>query len=55
MLDNESYFSRLMMPIAIAEFKKKQNINLDLDSFRYINDLLVREYLNEFNNTEFGA
>ena len=49
-LDNENYFERLMMPLVINQFKNKQKINLDADTSRYINHLVVHEYMNEFNN-----
>lgn len=48
-LDNESYFERLTMPLVIDQFKTKQNIKLDVDASRYINNLVVKEYMNEFN------
>ena len=49
-LDNESYFERLTMPLVIDQFKTKQNIKLDADASKYINNLVVQEYMNEFNN-----
>jgi type I restriction enzyme R subunit len=49
-LDNESYFERLTMPLVIDQFKAKRNIKLDADASRYINNLVVQEYMNEFNN-----
>lgn len=49
-LNNENYFERLMMPMVINQFKNKQRINLDADTSRYINHLVVHEYMNEFNN-----
>ncbi len=48
-LDNESYFERQMMPLVIARFMKEQNIKLNPDASRYINHLVVAEYLKEFN------
>lgn len=48
-LDNESYFERQMMPLVIARFMKEQNIKLNADASRYINHLVVAEYLKEFN------
>lgn len=48
-LDNESYFERQMMPLVIARFMKEQNIKLNADASRYINRLVVAEYLKEFN------
>lgn len=48
-LDNENYFEKMMMPIVIKEFKTEQKIPLNADSSRYINNLVVQEYMNEFN------
>ncbi len=50
MLDNESYFERTLMPIVINRFMKQQDIKLNPDASRYINHLVVAEYLNEFNS-----
>lgn len=49
MLNNEDYFKRLMMTNIITRFHNEQNINLTPDATRYINGLVVTEYLNEFN------
>ena len=48
-LDNESYFERQMMPLVIKRFKGEQQIPLNADASRYINHLVVAEYLKEFN------
>lgn len=48
-LDNESYFERQMMPLVIRRFKGEQNIPLNADVSRYINHLVVVEYLKEFS------
>jgi len=48
-LDNESYFERQMMPLVIKRFKGEQNMQLNADASRYINHLVVAEYLKEFN------
>jgi len=50
MLDNESYFERTMMPIVINRFMKQQQIKLNPHASRFINHLVVAEYLNEFNS-----
>lgn len=50
MLNNESFFERTMMPIVINRFMKQQQIKLNPDASRYINHLVVAEYLNEFNS-----
>ncbi|MCW9014479.1 MAG: type I restriction endonuclease subunit R, partial [Gammaproteobacteria bacterium] len=49
LLDNESYFERMMMPHVIDHFMKQQNIKLNPEASKYINKLVVAEYLNEFN------
>jgi len=47
LLDNEGYFSQQLIQLVIAAFDKI-HISLDPDSARFINSLLVREYLNEY-------
>ena len=49
MLNNESYFERMMQPIVIGEFYNRQNIKLTPHATRTINHLVVSEYMNEFN------
>lgn len=48
-LNNEGYFDKLMIKTVIQEFKNKHGIPLDVKSSKYINKLVVKEYLNEFN------
>ena len=48
-LDNESYFENQMMPLVIRRFMKEQQIKLNADTSRYINHLVVAEYLKQFN------
>lgn len=48
-MDNESYFERQMMPLVINRFMTQQQIKLNGDASRYINHLVVAEYLKEFN------
>tara|TARA_R110002049_G_scaffold309186_1_gene518205 strand:- start:16668 stop:19796 length:3129 start_codon:yes stop_codon:yes gene_type:complete len=48
-LDNESYFERQMMPLVINRFMRQQQIKLNADASKYINHLVVAEYLKEFN------
>lgn len=48
LLDNESYFSTQMMRLVIDQFKNKNKINLNAESSKYINNLVVTEYINEF-------
>ena len=46
-LDNESYFQGLMMNVVFDGFEKAQ-IDLAPETALYINDCLVKEYLNEY-------
>ncbi|WP_028487572.1 type I restriction endonuclease subunit R [Thiothrix lacustris] len=48
-LDNESYFERMIQRSVVQQFHLAQNIKLTPDSTRYINQLVVKEYLDEFN------
>ena len=48
-MDNESYFERLMMPLVIRQFNTQQDIQLNPDTARSINHLIVAEYLHEYN------
>ena len=49
MLANESYFGRTMMPLVINQFNNKLKIKLNPDASYYINNLVVAEYMKEFN------
>jgi type I restriction enzyme R subunit len=46
-LNNESYFTQLMMQMVIGSFGKNK-IELDPESAKYINTCLVKEYMNEY-------
>ena len=47
LLNNEGYFSQMMIQMIIDSFLKK-NIKLDSESAMYINNCIVKEYINEF-------
>ena len=49
LLNNESYFEKMMQPIVIGEFYTRQHIKLNADATRSINQLVVAEYMNEFS------
>jgi type I restriction enzyme R subunit len=49
LLNNESYFERMMQPIVIGEFSTRQHIKLTPDASRSINQLVVAEYMHEFS------
>lgn len=48
LLNNEGYFDQMMTNFVINNFIKKNKIELDPDTTRYINQCVVKEYINEF-------
>ncbi|WP_440615307.1 type I restriction endonuclease subunit R [Cysteiniphilum sp. 6C5] len=48
-LNNEEYFKRGIMPCVINRFKDQQQIPLNSEVSKYINSLVVSEYLKEAN------
>ena len=48
-VENEGYFDTSMRRVVIDELKYRQKIALDAESTKYINNLVVKEYLNEYN------
>jgi type I restriction enzyme R subunit len=50
-LDNESYFGQMLIQMVIRSFSKNK-IALEPDSARYINNCLVKEYMNEYQGTQ---
>ena len=49
-LDNESYFNKMVIQMVVNSFSKNK-IELDPESARYINNCLVKEYMNEYFGT----
>jgi type I restriction enzyme R subunit len=47
-LNNEVYFSKEMVRLLIGQFTE-QKIELNAETSNYINNLVVKEYMNEFN------
>jgi len=47
MLENESFVEKMMMRLVISQFNKKQQIPLTPTATKRINNLLVKEYMNE--------
>jgi type I restriction enzyme R subunit len=47
LLDNESYFQGLMMNMVFDGFQKTK-VDLDPESATYINNCVVKEYINEY-------
>lgn len=56
LVNNESYFEGMMMPLVIGEFQNRQKIQLTPGASRTINQLVVAEYINEFaSGTRIGT
>jgi type I restriction enzyme, R subunit len=53
MLDHEAFFNRYMMKLVTQEFLREQKMKLDFQTTANINQLIVSEYLNQFNNITF--
>ncbi|MFZ1292075.1 MAG: type I restriction endonuclease [Melioribacteraceae bacterium] len=49
LLENEGYFNSMMQKIVINQFLNQNKIKIDADTSRFINSLVVKEYINEFN------
>ena len=47
MLDNEAYVKKMILSLIIQTFKGTDSIKADLETSKFINQLLVKEYLNE--------
>ncbi len=48
-LNNEGFFDATMMKLVIDQFKNKQKLDLNADMSKTLNQLVVREYMNEVN------
>jgi len=51
MLNNEGYFGKMLIQMVINNFTKNK-IELDPDSAKYINNCLVKEYMNEYQGEQ---
>jgi len=51
LLDNESFFNGMLMQMVVRSFVKN-NIELEPESAKYINNCLVKEYMNEYQGTQ---
>jgi len=47
-LENESYIERMMIKLVIDQLKTKHQLNIDADTAKKINQLIVKEYINEY-------
>lgn len=50
LLENESYFEQLMITMVIDKFVKQHKIKLNSETAKYINNLVVEEYIKEFRH-----
>ena len=48
MLENESFVEKMMVRLVIDQLKNKHNLSLDAAKSKYINAMIVKEYMNEF-------
>jgi type I restriction enzyme R subunit len=48
-LDNEDYFDKGMLKLVVTELKNSVDTPLKPEPLKYINTLVVKEYINEFN------
>ncbi|MDP8220583.1 MAG: hypothetical protein P9X26_04510, partial [Candidatus Stygibacter frigidus] len=53
LMKNEKYFDGEMMLLVIDQLKNKSKFDLDIESLKYINTLVVKEYLDEFNGRSY--
>ena len=47
-MDNESYVEKMIMRLVISQLKNKYELPLDADRSKSINNLIVKEYMNEY-------
>lgn len=55
LLANEGYFEQMMMPLLIEQFQKQNTIKLNPETSRFVNRLVVGEYLHEFASGSTGG
>lgn len=49
LLQNEGYLDKMMIKLIINQFVKQNNIKLNPETSKFINNLVVQEYTNEFH------
>ena len=47
-LENQNFVKRMMSRLIIDELKNKHNLPLDIERTKFINGLMIKEYMNEF-------
>ena len=48
-ISNDGFFDRFVMQLVVNEFRKKENISLNMDTTLSINNLIKKEYINQYN------
>jgi type I restriction enzyme R subunit len=48
-LENESFVEKMVSRLVIDQFKNKQHIAIDTATTKRINNMVVKEYMNEYN------
>lgn len=48
-LENESYIEKMMMRMVLNQLNTKSNFGLDVEKSKRINNLIVKEYMNEYH------
>ena len=49
LLENENFIHQMIPPIIFDVFEEQKGINLEVESVELINQLIVKEYINEYN------
>ncbi len=47
-LENESFVEKMISRLIVDQLKNKHNLPLDVKRTKFINGLIVKEYMNEF-------
>jgi type I restriction enzyme R subunit len=49
MIENEAYFNDYLLQLLVRELKQEKKINLDFNTAKSINNLIVQEYFKQYN------
>lgn len=52
LLTNTAYTEKMMLRLIVEQFKSKHGLPLTLEASQFINALVIKEYLNEFNGQQ---
>lgn len=52
LLTNTAYTEKMMLRLIVEQFKSKHGLPLTLEASQFINSLVIKEYLNEFNGQQ---